>query len=477
MNKKIIRIILALLMLIPFTMVNATTKTEDIVENLKELAKSYNGKVNYENDTIEIEWNVPNSESNEISFSYDGNIIEYNPGEISTYDEAENAINHSLYSVYLITSALRLNGYSEEEIENFFQDENVELTFDRNGIEFKKIGESKSFTSPDGSATTTITPMKIKIDVSKANLTKENDDTFAPKSTTIEDVVENLQSDTDFTVTKLDGKVVYENDISSDDDSITIYHTYYFEDYYNVSFPCENDIITYKDEEIESYAEAEMATSHHMFAYQILMTALKLNGYTTEQIQEYFNNENNVLSYELNGIEFREIGESKEFTSLDGLSKISTAPMSIKIDLVKANLNKTAETEKTITYNVLEGANQTVDFDKELTFKFDIEYSKFKENGNVYIDGELVDSSNYISKEGSTVITFNSDYVKKLSAKEHILKISVVDGEVETKFTLENKINNPQTGDNIVFYILLLGFSIIGLTVGGLYTKKLKKYN
>ena len=67
-----ITIIFAMLML--FTIVDAAaSKTEKIVEALEELAKSYDGTVNYEGYKIEIEWNTPNSKSNEIVFSYNGN--------------------------------------------------------------------------------------------------------------------------------------------------------------------------------------------------------------------------------------------------------------------------------------------------------------------------------------------------------------------------------------------------------------------
>ena len=200
-----------------------------------------------------------------------------------------------------------------------------------------------------------------------------------------------------------------------------------------------------------------------------------MNGYTTEEIQKFFSSETSELNYELNGIEFQKSGESMEFTSSDGLSKVNVTPMKIKVDLNKANI-KTVTEEKTKKYNVLEGASKTFDLDKEITFRFDIEYSKFKENGKVYIDGELVDSSNYTSKEGSTVITLNNNYAKKLSAKDHTLKVTVADGDVETKFTIQNKINNPQTGDNILLYVSLLGFSIVGLVGLVLYTKR-KKIN
>ena len=146
---------------------------------------------------------------------------------------------------------------------------------------------------------------------------------------------------------------------------------------------------------------------------------------------------------------------------------MNISPISIKIDLNKANLN--------MGYKVLEGANQTITSGKELSFRFNIEYSKFTTDGKVYIDGELVDSANYTSKEGSTIITFNSNYVKTLSTNEHTLKVTVGDGEVETNFTVANPVNNPQTGDNILFYIFMLGFSIVGFVATGLYIKR--KFN
>ena len=104
------------------------------------------------------------------------------------------------------------------------------------------------------------------------------------------------------------------------------------------------------------------------------------------------------------------------------------------------------------TYSVLEGANQTFDASKNegLTFRLDIEYPKFKKSGKVYLDGNLVDSSKYTSKEGSTIITFNDEYSKALSDGKHNLKVAVSDGEVSTTFTKVTRPSdyrkNPDTG-------------------------------
>lgn len=137
--------------------------------------------------------------------------------------------------------------------------------------------------------------------------------------------------------------------------------------------------------------------------------------------------------------------------------------------------------EKTTIYKILEGAEQTVNVSnkKELSFRANIEYAKFKESGKVYIDGKLVDSSNYIVKEGSTIITFNNDYVKELSVGEHTLKVAVADGEASTTFTIVSNAkadtinsNNPKTGDSIIVYVSVLAISLIGMISTGVLYKK-----
>ena len=137
--------------------------------------------------------------------------------------------------------------------------------------------------------------------------------------------------------------------------------------------------------------------------------------------------------------------------------------------------------EEEIKYKILEGAKQTVNVSnkKELSFRVNIEYAKFKESGKVYIDGKVVDSSNYTVKEGSTIITFNDDYVKNLSVGEHNLKVAVSDGEASTTFSIASNAktdttnsNNPKTGDNIIVYVLVLAISLIGMISAGVLYKK-----
>ncbi len=91
-------------------------------------------------------------------------------------------------------------------------------------------------------------------------------------------------------------------------------------------------------------------------------------------------------------------------------------------------------------YKFTEGANQTytIDESKNATFRIDADYSLF--TNKVYVDNKLVDSTNYDSKSGSTVITLKDEYLKTLSVGEHTLKVAFSDnGEAITKFTIKEK--------------------------------------
>ena len=100
-------------------------------------------------------------------------------------------------------------------------------------------------------------------------------------------------------------------------------------------------------------------------------------------------------------------------------------------------------------YKFTEGANQTytIDESKNATFRIDADYSLF--TNKVYVDNKLVDSTNYDSKSGSTVITLKDEYLKTLSVGEHTLKVAFSDnGEAITKFTIKEKQQNTKIEDN-----------------------------
>ena len=123
-------------------------------------------------------------------------------------------------------------------------------------------------------------------------------------------------------------------------------------------------------------------------------------------------------------------------------------------------------------YRFLEGENQnyTINKDNELIFRIDAEYSLFDK---VFIDNELVDANNYISKEGSTIIIFNKDYISKLSVSKHTVRVMFDDGEANTEFNIiREKIENPSTKDNFEKYVITGIVSIFGLISCALILKR-----
>ena len=180
----------------------------------------------------------------------------------------------------------------------------------------------------------------------------------------------------------------------------------------------------------------------------------------------------------------------------------------LKLKNITSNMKIKVVVEK-IEYKVIEGAEQTytIKEDTEARFRIDADYSLF--NNKVYVDNVLVDSSNYTSKSGSTIIVLNKDYVDTLAVGEHTLKVAFADGgEAETTFTIARKAednnnnednnennnenntpskpedkeemkdngSNPKTGDNIMLYVAIASMSIIGLVATTIVAKK-KKMN
>ena len=182
-------------------------------------------------------------------------------------------------------------------------------------------------------------------------------------------------------------------------------------------------------------------------------------------------------------------GEDKEFTItansgyklvkvlVDGTDK--TADMigdTLKLTNITSNINLEVVVEK-IVYEVTEGANQkyTITKNNEAKFRINADFRLFDE-GKVYVDNELVDPKNYTAESGSTIITLKKEFVDTLSVGEHTLKVLFNDGgEAITTFNVAKvtvPTDNPQTGDNIGFYIISGILSIVGLAGAGIFYRR-----
>ena len=186
-------------------------------------------------------------------------------------------------------------------------------------------------------------------------------------------------------------------------------------------------------------------------------------------------------------------GEDKEFTItansgyklvkvlVDGTDK--TADMvgdTLKLTNITSNINLEVVVEK-IVYEVTDGANQeyTITRDNEAKFKINADFRLF-DTGKVYVDDELVDPNNYTAESGSTIITLKKEFVDTLSVGKHTLKVLFNDGgQATTIFNVVKTtipVENPNTLDNVMIYIVSGILSIIGIS-GTLTIYKRKQKN
>ena len=100
------------------------------------------------------------------------------------------------------------------------------------------------------------------------------------------------------------------------------------------------------------------------------------------------------------------------------------------------------------TPKIIKGQNSKWKKDSKIDFVFvsDADYSDFV---SVSIDGKIIDSKNYVSKEGSTIITLKSDYLNTLSVGKHTISINSTTGSASTEFIIEsNEVETPVKDDN-----------------------------
>lgn len=200
-----------------------------------------------------------------------------------------------------------------------------------------------------------------------------------------------------------------------------------------------------------------------------------------------------------NGQRFKDWSiESGNITLASSTSDTITFVMPAEAVRVKANYEAIPTP---VSYKILDGANSDwkQNTEETITIRGNGDFSKFV---GVKIDGNTIDAKNYTAKEGSTIITLTTDYLKTLSIGTHTFEIVWTDGSASTNFTVskndsgsetpkdddKNKnddsgsqtgdnhhITAPQTGDNshLTLWISLLGASLIGL-LATLYMRKKK---
>lgn len=128
-------------------------------------------------------------------------------------------------------------------------------------------------------------------------------------------------------------------------------------------------------------------------------------------------------------------------------------------------------TFKAIEYQFISGENATYK-DTDLVFTLDGEYNLVDE---ILVNGNKLDSNDYLIESGSTILTLKKDYLNTLEAGTYELTVNYKNGSSDTTtFVIEDAsiIDNPETSDNILVYVGACLISIIGLIGLGIYFKK-----
>lgn len=107
-------------------------------------------------------------------------------------------------------------------------------------------------------------------------------------------------------------------------------------------------------------------------------------------------------------------------------------------------INKAIEglVKKPIIYKVIEGEGGTFvkKSGKDISIRIDHEYT---ENVKVEVDGKEVSKTNYKVIKGSTIVTFNKEYLESLPVGNHEVKVYFEDGYATTTLIIKE-----QTKDN-----------------------------
>ena len=132
---------------------------------------------------------------------------------------------------------------------------------------------------------------------------------------------------------------------------------------------------------------------------------------------------------------------------------------------------ETEEIPALIEYHIIQGAGSTwkASLGTGQVFASDAEFEIFD---SVLVDGKVVDSANYTSSEGSTVIEFTKDYMSTLSLGTHKLTIKSTDGEASCDFNVASDVPDTGYASRLIYLVPVLFISVAVLAYAVYKEKK-----
>lgn len=208
----------------------------------------------------------------------------------------------------------------------------------------------------------------------------------------------------------------------------------------------------------------EVSVSYETENGEKVIESKKVKGYTWSKLRSFNIRAVEKDGYKLQGVKINDNNELKPISYLNE-AKIYDSSSNILIENVKFIYEKTKKDNEnpTTTPSINSNHNTSSDDNENLkdTIKFIFgENQKIKLNSNenlifkmdanvkdfinAYVDEHLVDKSMYTVKKGSTIITFNKEFIKTLKEGSHDIKFEFKNGLAKTKLIVEkNKSKVP----------------------------------
>lgn len=205
-----------------------------------------------------------------------------------------------------------------------------------------------------------------------------------------------------------------------------------------VSYETENGKKVIESKKVKGYTWSKLRSFN--------IRAIEKDGYKLQGVKINDNNELKPISF-LNEVE---IYDSSSKTLIKNVKFIyektkkdnenpTTTPS------INPNHNTSSDDNENLkdTIKFIFGENQKIKLNsnENLIFKMDANVKDFI---NAYVDEHLVDKSMYTVKKGSTIITFNKEFIKTLKEGSHDIKFKFKNGLAKTKLIVEkNKSKVP----------------------------------
>lgn len=210
-----------------------------------------------------------------------------------------------------------------------------------------------------------------------------------------------------------------------------------------VSYETENGKKVIESKKVKGYTWSKLRSFN--------IRAVEKDGYKLQGVKINDNNELKPISF-LNEVEIYDSSSKTliknvkfiyEKTKKDNENPTTTTSINSNHNTNVDNTGSDNNENLKDTIKFILGKNQKIKLNSNENLIFEMD-ANVKDFINAYVDEHLVDKSMYTVKKGSTIITFNKEFIKTLKEGSHDIKFEFKNGLAKTKLLVEkNKTQSP----------------------------------